>query len=134
MFIDANLLRAFERIEPSKLSSVKLYVICGDNMQSGGWTTSLGNATKSNVVDFDRFISAQPDRYAYPDNLSEKSGALLCYTSGTTGNPKGVLYSHRQQVLLTLRGLHGTSGADTILGLPPMFHAGGWGMFHSLCL
>eukprot|EP01084_Bolivina_argentea_P279267 477417_1 len=130
LFIDANLIPTFERIDKSKLSSIKLYIICGDNMQSGSWTTNLPNYNSSaKIYDFDVFVNAfgKSTHYTYP-NLHEATGALLCYTSGTTGNPKGVLYSHRQQVLRTIIGLQGLSGNECILGLPPMFHAGGWGV------
>jgi len=128
VFIDANLLPMFERIDFSRFSFIKLYVICGDNMKSGGWRTKL-SSTSSNVYDFDVFVDkfGSDKLYQYP-NLTESTGCILCYTSGTTGNPKGVLYSHRQQVLKTITGLGGISGTDCILGLPPMFHAAGWGI------
>lgn len=68
--------------------------------------------------------------YTWP-NLDDRSGMGLCYTSGTTGNPKGVLYSHRSTFLHTLSSmgtdLFGTSGTDCILPIVPMFHALSWG-------
>jgi len=64
--------------------------------------------------------------------FDEHSPAALCYTSGTTGNPKGVLYSHRSQFLHTLLTLSkepiGVSARDTVLMIVPMFHANGWGI------
>ncbi len=132
LFIDANLLPLFEKIDANKLNSIKLYIICGDNMQSGGWATSkLANCNQSNVYDFDVFVSkfgveGDSNNYKYPV-MNEKSGCLLCYTSGTTGNPKGVLYSHRQQVLKSLVGIQNISGTSCVMGLAPMFHAAAWG-------
>jgi fatty-acyl-CoA synthase len=67
--------------------------------------------------------------------FDENTAAGLCYTSGTTGNPKGVLYSHRSNYLHTLMSLQadvqGLSAADTILAVVPMFHANAWGLTFS---
>ena len=75
---------------------------------------------------------ADPDDYDDPQ-LDEDTAAAMCYTSGTTGMPKGVLYSHRSAVLHTLGqalvaplGLHVTE-AETLLPVVPMFHANAWG-------
>ncbi|MFL9959993.1 3-(methylthio)propionyl-CoA ligase [Paraburkholderia sediminicola] len=67
--------------------------------------------------------------------LDERSAANLCYTSGTTGNPKGVLYSHRSTVLhalgASLPGAMGLSARDSVLPVVPMFHVNAWGIPHS---
>jgi fatty-acyl-CoA synthase len=67
--------------------------------------------------------------------FDEKTAAGLCYTSGTTGNPKGVLYSHRSNFLHTLttmsKDVMGLSAQDTILPVVPMFHANAWGLAFS---
>ena len=75
---------------------------------------------------------ADPDAYEDP-KLDEDTAAAMCYTSGTTGMPKGVLYSHRSTVLHTLGqalaaplGLHVTE-KETLLPVVPMFHANAWG-------
>ncbi|MCY4344201.1 MAG: long-chain fatty acid--CoA ligase [Gammaproteobacteria bacterium] len=91
-----------------------------------GWSTSLPQA-----VDYEDFIAGQPTEYDWPE-ISENAPLGLCYTSGTTGNPKGVEYEHRSQYLHTLTQCMtdsmSLSGADTVLGVVPMFHAMGWGV------
>ena len=90
------------------------------------WTTSVAPA-----VDYEDFIAGQPTRYDWPD-LDENSPLGLCYTSGTTGNPKGVEYEHRSQYLHTMAQCMtdsmGLSATDTVCGIVPMFHAMGWGI------
>ena len=80
---------------------------------------------------YEELIARESEQFAWP-RLDEDSGATLCYTSGTTGNPKGVLYSHRSTVLhaMAVCGADGLaiSGADTALVVVPMFHVNAWGM------
>jgi len=80
--------------------------------------------------DYDARLAAHPEQYDWPV-LDENGGALLCYTSGTTGDPKGVLYSHRSIILhamgASLNSANGTSAFDTVMPGATLFHAGGWG-------
>jgi fatty-acyl-CoA synthase len=82
-------------------------------------------------VDYEAFIAGKPTRYEWPE-IDENSALGLCYTSGTTGNPKGVEYEHRSQYLHTMAQCMtdsmGLSGTDTLCGIVPMFHAMGWGL------
>jgi fatty-acyl-CoA synthase len=88
-------------------------------------------------LDYETLLAAEPDSFSWPA-LDERSAAMLCYTSGTTGNPKGVLYSHRSTVLHALaeamNDSFGVSEADTILPVVPMFHAAAWGLPYSAVL
>ena len=78
---------------------------------------------------YDEFIAPHPAEFAWPE-IDERTAAALCYTSGTTGNPKGALYSHRSLVLCALTAaLPGTlslSPRDAVLPVVPMFHINAW--------
>jgi len=91
-----------------------------------GWDTGLPSP-----VDYEEFISGKSTEYDWPV-LDENSPLGLCYTSGTTGNPKGVEYEHRSQYLHTMAmcmtDSMGLSATDTVCGIVPMFHAMGWGI------
>ncbi|WP_233270400.1 long-chain fatty acid--CoA ligase [Chachezhania sediminis] len=83
------------------------------------------------VLFYDDLVNAEPDDATWPE-LDERMPSSLCYTSGTTGNPKGVEYSHRSTVLHTL-GANMADGIalsarDTVLPVVPMFHANAWGV------
>jgi acyl-CoA synthetase (AMP-forming)/AMP-acid ligase II len=81
------------------------------------------------VLCYEEFIGSQRPRFSWPQ-FDERTAAALCYTSGTTGNPKGALYSNRSIVLNALSaclpGLISLSPRDTILPAVPMFHVNGW--------
>jgi len=81
------------------------------------------------VQNYEDLIAAHPTTFAWPE-LDENTGAALCYTSGTTGNPKGVLYSHRAIVMNATTGcmpdVLGLSTQETILPVVPMFHINAW--------
>ncbi|HST02942.1 MAG TPA: 3-(methylthio)propionyl-CoA ligase [Usitatibacter sp.] len=80
---------------------------------------------------YEDLLAAQDDRFEWPA-LDEESAAILCYTSGTTGNPKGALYSHRSTLLhaygICLPDAMGLSARDTVLPIVPMFHVNAWGL------
>ncbi|MBL0148464.1 MAG: fatty-acid--CoA ligase [Ideonella sp.] len=82
---------------------------------------------------YEDLLDAQDDRYEWP-SFDENTASSLCYTSGTTGNPKGVLYSHRSTVLHTMAGALpdalGCSAADVVLPVVPMFHVNSWGIVY----
>jgi fatty-acyl-CoA synthase len=90
-----------------------------------------GQPLPAGALDYEAALAAESASFDFPA-LEENSAAMLCYTSGTTGNPKGVLYSHRSTVLHTLvasmRDTLGGGQADTVLPVVPMFHAAAWGL------
>ena len=80
---------------------------------------------------YEELLAAQPERYEWPE-FDENTAASLCYTSGTTGNPKGALFSHRSTLLHTfavaLPDCFGLSAREVVLPVVPMFHANAWGV------
>jgi fatty-acyl-CoA synthase len=89
-----------------------------------------GQSVQHGYADYEDWLKRASGNFKLPA-LSENDGASMCYTSGTTGNPKGVLYSHRSQVLHSMSQAMADSCAvsqhDTVLLASPMFHANGWG-------
>ncbi|MFO7667226.1 MAG: long-chain fatty acid--CoA ligase [Desulfobacterales bacterium] len=122
LFIDEDLLIIAEMIK-DQLKTVEHFVVLS---QSGKpLQTSL-----SPVYSYDEWISQFPAEYDFPEDLDEKDPAMMCYTSATTGDPKGVVYTHRSIVLHSYAGAvtFGTFESDCALHIVPMFHANAWGM------
>jgi fatty-acyl-CoA synthase len=90
-----------------------------------------------NLVSYEAWIGAQSDRYTWP-RFDENSAAGMCYTSGTTGDPKAVLYSHRSTILhaygVALPDVTGLSACDVMLPVVPMFHVNAWGTPYAAAL
>jgi len=90
-----------------------------------------------NMVSYEAWMGAQPDDYVWPV-FDENSASSLCYTSGTTGNPKGALYGHRSTVLhayaAALPDVMRLSARDSVLPVVPMFHVNAWGIPYSAAL
>jgi fatty-acyl-CoA synthase len=85
-------------------------------------------------LNYEELLADTGDDFSYPE-IDENDGAAMCYTSGTTGNSKGVLYSHRALVLHSFAELgvdsFAISNHDTVLPVAPMFHANAWGLPYS---
>ncbi len=90
-----------------------------------------------NLVSYEAWIAGQADTYDWPE-FDENSASSMCYTSGTTGNPKGVLYSHRSTTLhalaATLPDAMNLSARESVLPVVPMFHVNAWGLPYSAAL
>jgi acyl-CoA synthetase (AMP-forming)/AMP-acid ligase II len=84
-----------------------------------------------NLLCYEELLASQRSEFDWP-RLDEKTASSLCYTSGTTGNPKGVLYSHRSTLLHAMLGCmsdgFGLGARDTLFMAAPMFHVNAWGM------
>ena len=121
IFVDESLVPVLEKMAPA-FKTVKLYVIMSDGPMP---QTSLSPA-----IDYEALLGEGDADYTFPP-LDEYEGAMMCYTSGTTGNPKGVLYSHRSLYLHSLSSLGpdviGLKQRDTVMPIVPMFHANSWG-------
>ncbi len=119
IFVDDSLVPALEAVVED-LTTVEHFVLIGDG--------SAG--TLPNVVRYEDLLTGN-EPFVYPA-IDERQAAGLCYTSGTTGNPKGVLYSHRSNVLHSLAEcLHDSldiRAGDRVLPVVPMFHANAWGL------
>jgi 3-(methylthio)propionyl---CoA ligase len=90
-----------------------------------------------NLVSYEAWIGAQPTTYQWP-SFDENSASSMCYTSGTTGNPKAALYSHRSTILhayaAALPDVMCLSARDSVLPVVPMFHVNAWGIPYSAAL
>jgi fatty-acyl-CoA synthase len=121
IFVDQSLLPLIEKLVPH-LKTVQHYVVMAD----APLQTTLPNA-----VSYEEFIAAEKPDFAWP-TLDENEAAAMCYTSGTTGNPKGVLYSHRSIYLHTMGACQtdglGLSEKDSVMPVVPMFHVLAWGI------
>ena len=123
VFVDPLIVPALEKIK-DELPSVEAYIILTDD-------DNMPDTGLKNAQSYESFIGSQPDRIDWPE-LDEKTACCLCYTSGTTGNPKGVLYHHRSMVVHTLIGIStdcfNLSVRDVVMPVVPMFHVNAWGL------
>ncbi|MDA1101870.1 MAG: 3-(methylthio)propionyl-CoA ligase [Proteobacteria bacterium] len=110
-----------------QLSSVEAIIIMTDRGH-------MPETSLPNVYCYEELLAAQDGTLQWP-GFDERTASSLCYTSGTTGNPKGVLYSHRSTVLHSLsscsQDVLGLSSHDSILPVVPMFHANAWGIAYA---
>jgi fatty-acyl-CoA synthase len=118
--VEDSLVPVLEKLAPT-FDTVEHYIVIGD-----GDAGQLPNALR-----YDELLDAQAPGYEFPE-LDDRQAAGLCYTSGTTGNPKGVLYSHRSNVLHALgecmADAIGMTSDDRVMPVVPMFHANAWGI------
>jgi fatty-acyl-CoA synthase len=132
IFVDESLLPLLAKLAPS-FENVAHYVVMGDGKTDPAEIAQLPNALRYEEL----LEEAGPGAFDYPE-VDERQAATLCYTSGTTGNPKGVLYSHRSISLHSTGTLikdgTGLSSADRVLAVVPMFHVNAWGLPYGAAL
>lgn len=123
LFIDATFVAAVGQLK-EHLTTLKHIVLMGPRDEAAAKTVP-------GILFYDELIAAEGDDYSWPD-LDENMPSSLCYTSGTTGNPKGVQYTHRTTVLHSLGGNQpdglAISARDTVMAVVPMFHVNAWGV------
>lgn len=120
IIVDDSLVPLLARVI-DELKTVENFIVVGD-----GDASLLGSALR-----YEEILSAENDGFDFPE-IDELAAAAMCYTSGTTGNPKGVVYSHRSNYLHSMAetsaASFGLSEHDRILPIAPMFHANAWGL------
>ena len=119
IIVDASIIPLLAKVR-DQLTTVKHIIVKGS-----GDTSALGE-----TLDYDTLLAAEKPGFEYPE-LDERTGMAMCYTSGTTGNPKGVMYSHRStflhSLMVTSTANIALAESDRMLVIVPMFHANAWG-------
>ena len=123
LFLDLTFVPLVEKLA-AHFPRVEKYVIMTDRAH-------MPDSSLDNVLCYEDIIAGHDTSYAWPD-LNENTAAGLCYTSGTTGHPKGVLYSHRSTILhsfcICTKDSLGIGNSDTVMPIVPMFHVNAWGI------
>jgi fatty-acyl-CoA synthase len=121
IFVDLTFVGLMEKLE-AELPNVRGIVIMTDRAH-------MPQTTLKNALCYEELVGAESDDFTWPE-LDENTASSLCYTSGTTGNPKGVLYSHRSTVIHSMMANQpdalGLGSRDVVLPVVPMFHANAW--------
>ena len=130
LFFDLTFLPLVEAIA-DRVKTIKTFVAMTDRAH-------MPAASKiRNLLCYEELAAANSDSFTWP-SFDENQASSLCYTSGTTGNPKGVLYSHRSTLLHTfaiaLPDALNCSAKDVILPVVPMFHVNAWGLPYAACM
>jgi acyl-CoA synthetase (AMP-forming)/AMP-acid ligase II len=130
LFFDLTFLPLVEAIA-GRVKTIKTFVAMTDRAHMPA-TTKIPN-----LLCYEELADAASDVFAWPE-FDERQASSLCYTSGTTGNPKGVLYSHRSTLLhtfaISLPDALNCSARDVILPVVPMFHVNAWGLPYAACM
>src|SRR5438552_9127283 len=130
LFVDQSLLPLLKPLV-GKIPTIKTMVLMSDTPAAG----AAKDDGLPEMLDYETLLAAESESYPWP-KLSERMAAAMCYTSGTTGNPKGVVYSHRSQFIHTMGVLQGDNLAltenDVLLPVVPVCHATSWGLPYAI--
>ena len=124
LFADTTFLPLIEKLADRLPKGMRIVAMCD--------RADLPETSLDGVLCYEELLEGQPNTIAWPE-LDEYAASSLCYTSGTTGNPKGVLYSHRSTLLHSFGVLAvahdvGLTPEDSILPVVPLFHVNAWGL------
>lgn len=130
VIVDGTLVPLLARSLP-EMKTVRHVLVVGDV------DTSPLDAAGTEVHSYEELLAREPESFDWPE-VDERQAAAMCYTSGTTGNPKGVVYSHRSTYLHSMQCCMGDMAAlsdeDRVLPVVPMFHANAWGLPYAAVL
>jgi fatty-acyl-CoA synthase len=136
VIVDATLVPLLVRVLPSAPGIRHIIVTAAEGETDFAPPAELVELGRP-VHSYEALLADQPATFEWPE-LDERSAAAMCYTSGTTGQPKGVVYSHRSMHLhsmaVCMQGIIGVSDADRVLPVVPMFHANAWGFPYAAVL
>ena len=126
IFCDPMFVPLLENIQDQLESIEHVIVLTSEN--------HMPESSLPNLLCYETLIAGKSNEYEWPE-FDEKTASAMCYTSGTTGNPKGVLYDHRSTILhayaAALPDVFGISASDCILPIVPMFHVNAWGTIYA---
>ena len=129
IFLDPTFLPLVEKLLP-RLSKVEQFIVLTDDAH-------MPQTTLPGARSYESLLAAETDEFEWPD-LDERTASSLCYTSGTTGDPKGVLFSHRSTLIHCLSSAlpdcHDLSADEVVLPIVPMFHVNAWGLPYSCAM
>ena len=124
LIIDPTFIPLVEGVQ-DQLNFVETIIIAAEK-------SAIPENNLNNACSYDDLLEQESSEYQWPE-LNEDTSSALCYTSGTTGNPKGVLYSHRSTILhaISIAGTMGFHSSSAVLPVVPMFHVNAWGVPYS---
>ena len=130
VIVDPSLIPLLASVLPH-VASIRHVLVTSPEGETARSALATLEGLGASVHSYEELLAAEPASFSWPD-VDERSAAAMCYTSGTTGHPKGVVYSHRSMHLHSMAvctgSVFGLSEQDRVLPVVPMFHANAWGL------